>query len=515
MNNLKNTRLRLRRAFTLAEVAIALVLMSFLVILAVSMINLASVGVTGTELQTTIIREDANFAAKLSETIQESTVAFTIPKGAFNDLDNLTAEWNYLGLMENVHIPASCSRTHAEISAANALVYIEYAGKDEPSNVPVDCNLLHNDDGYFYQRILGHDFTEPNGIRHTYSLVFKPTDPVNAAAQTIIYEFSAKLTNAAGAPVGSGSDINIEDMLNCLNSIQVVYKGDDYHNEGVALAFRSDFMPSWAGVHSSTSKTAATVVMVVDTSGSMSNRFSNTTRIKALKDNAKLLVENMSKNDKINIILVPFSSYAGYTDNNKDRNAKVFSYKAAADKSALLSRIDNLKATGNTNLGDGMRVAYYELEKLVNSGADIGSIFLIMMTDGEMNQYSTEASSYGGWSYYGGGGRGGSSSTSYYMGNAVPPPSYSKDTSKAREYARQWGEKWVSDYTLSKTWLISLSKGMTDADKAVLGEVFGTEPIDINNLTEFQTVFEQIGTNIDEFLWAFEGPRMEIKGSEE
>jgi hypothetical protein len=423
----------------------------------------------------------------LNETIQKSTVAFTVPEQSFNDTSKLTAYWNYLGLMDNVRIPASCSRTGSEISSAQALVYIEYVGTSAPTNIPADCNLLSNADGYFYQKILGHAFTDAQGVTHTYSLKFQPTNPVNTAAQTIIYEFSSNLTDASGDPVGTGSDIEIDTMLNCLNSIQVVYKGSA-SNPGVALAFRSDFMPTWAATQAATTKPAATVVMVLDTSGSMSSRFSGTKRINALKSNAISLAEALSTNDKINIIIVPFGDYAGYS------NRGDFTYNASTDKDALIRRINGLRASGSTNLGDGMRVAYHELNNLINSGVNTGSLFLIMMTDGEMNECSRE--------YRNG---------PYYMGTALEPPFHNESgayTIKAREYASIWGQKWISDFTLSKTWLLSLSNGMSAADKAVLEGIFGTEAIDVNSLTDFQTVFEEIGTNIDEVIWAFEGPNL-------
>lgn len=478
-----------RRGFTLAELAIALALMSFLVLLALSMVKLTSIGVVGTEMKTTIIREDAAFAAKLSDTIQKSTVAFTIPTQSFNDKTKLTAEWNYLGLMKDVHIPAFCSRTGKEIDKANALVYIEYVGTTPPASIPADCNLLDNGSGaYFLQRILGHDFTDTSGVTHTYSLELKPTDPTQKAAQTIIYEFKSALTDAAGDPVGTGADIEIEEMLNCLNSIQVVYKGSSF-NPAVALSFRSDFIPPWAATQAATTKTAATVVLVLDTSGSMGSSFERTTRILALQDNATTLVEQLSTNDKINVIVVPFSTYAAYSSSF---SAGHFTFNANTDKLDLLDRISSMTATGNTNLGDGLRVAYYELGNLVASGAETGPIFLVMMTDGAMNQYSKTADG----------------TSALYEGSKVRPPAYAYGESKARNYARLWGEKWTTDYTLEQTWLLSLNKGMSTADKEVLEETFGTEPIDITNLTQFQEIFESIGNNIEEVIWAFEGPNL-------
>lgn len=497
MKHCENAARGRRRGFTVAEVVIAMLLMSFLVVLAVSLINLASVGVVGTEIQTTIVREDSAFAAKLNEALRESTVSFTIPKESFNDTSKLTANWNYLGLMDDVHIPKSCSRTGSEIDSAQALVYIEYAGKTAPSSVPKDCNLLSNSDGYFYQKILGHAFTDVNGINHAYSLVFKPTDPTNTAAQTIKYDFSSEVTYASGVPVGTGKDVEIDTMLNCLNAIQVVYKGSD-SNPSVALAFRSDFMPTWASSQTVKTPTKTTVVMILDTSSSMKYEISGRPRLDVLKERTVELIRELSKEKMVNIIVVPFGHNAGY----KNSLGK-YTYKAEDNMNVLIGKINKLKWAGSTNLGDGMRYAYYELTKLKGTGADIGSVVLVMMTDGGMNMCSYYNEDDGG-GFYDGSEMYNERRKNFTRSDILKPG----ERGPAREYAKMMGEKWTSGFTLSKTYLISLNNGMTQEDKDVLTGVFKEEVIDIKSLAEFKKVFEQIGTDIAEVMWAFEGPKL-------
>ena len=264
----------------MVELVIALLLMSFIVFLTGSLVNLGSKGFVGTETTLNIIREETAFASKLNEAIQKSTVSFTVPEESFNDTNKLTQGWNYLGVMDDVRIPAAASRTGKEIDSAQALVYIEYVGDDAPVRVPSDCNVIHNADGYFLQKIIAHAFTDSFGVEYSYTLKFEPTDPTNAAAQSIIYKFSSDASKD-GAPVGSGTDLDIDSMLTCLNAIQIVYKGSE-SNPAVALAFRGDFLPTWSAQQASTSKPAATVVMVLDTSGSMNSGFSDTTRANAL-----------------------------------------------------------------------------------------------------------------------------------------------------------------------------------------------------------------------------------------
>ena len=515
-------QLKKRNAFTLVEIALAMVLMTFVLFLAGSLLNLGSISFTGSEIHQTIVREDSAFAAKLNKAIQESTVSFTVPKNSFNDTSKLTAGWNYLGVMENVHIPKAASRTGKEIASAQALVYIEYAGDSAPGNIPSDCNVIHNSEGYFIQKILGHAFTDHLGTTHAYSLEFKPTNPNNTAAQTIIYEFSSDVTSHTGEDVGSTFDIG--PMLSCLNAIQVVYKGG-HTNPATALAFRSDFMPTWSAQQASTEKPAATVIMVLDTSGSMRSDFGGKTRTQALRERVRDLVEQLSVNEKVNVLMAPFSTLGGCYNGIKFFNL-------GTQKQACLNYVGNLSDGGSTNPGDGLRMAYLELNKQKNSGVELGSIVMILMTDGDINTWSyteqgIQSSSPSGYSPYNGIYYANSLpmnySTTYYMGNWVnyqgksdPHPNYkglsgyTREPNKAigRRYTEIWATTLTDHYTLSKSYLISLASGMNAQDKALLERIFGTEAVDVNNLTEFQTVFEDIGVGIEEVMWAFEGPNL-------
>lgn len=492
-------KFHMRRGMTLVETCIALVLMSFVVLIAVNLLGLTTRGFWGTNLQITMAQEDSAFAAQLNETIQESTTAFTVPKSSFTE-EKLTAGWHYLGLMDHVNIPANCSRTGREISSAQALVYISYMGTTAPASVPDDCNLLSNADGYFCQKILGHAFTDPDGLNYDYSLVFKPTSPVNTAAQSIIYDFTSNITDASGNLVGSGTGIDIDTMLNALNSIQVVYKGST-SNPAVALAFRPDFMPTYSVGMINTEKPAATIAIVLDLSDSMNSRFNGTpqTRVAALKEAATSFVEQLSVNDRVNVILIPFSTWAARGSNySSGRTPSYFVYNACNDKDELIAAINSLRGSGMTNVGDGLRVAYYQLEQLKNSGATMGSEFVILMTDGLMNTISVNRST-GGLNY-----------SNFYTGSAIPPPARIEGlfyNEVVYDYMRLWANKIISEHHTTN-YLISLDGGMSGSDKVALESVFGTTAFDVTSLTEFNETFDQINTNINEVMWAFEGPRL-------
>lgn len=505
-----NRKAKASRGFTLSELTIAMVLMSFVVFLAGSLVNLAARGFVGSEIKQGIVQEDTAFAAKLTESIQKSTVGFTVPYQSFNNVSKLTAGWNYLGLMENVHIPAAASRTGREIASAQALVYIEYYGDSAPSKIPADCNLIHNSGGYFIQKVLGHAFTDNYGMTYTYSLEFKPTNPQNTAAQSIIYEFSS-LVNGEGMTGGGSKEMDIDSMLSCLNAIQVVYKGSDT-NPAVALAFRGDFLPTWSAQQASTSQPPATIVMILDLSSSMTDRFSNTTRVEALRKTAIDFVDQFSANPNMNIIVVPFSNVAcepGCYSGSRVPAKHI--YNASSENAKLKSVINSLQAYSCTNPGDGIRVGYVLLKQLRNSGADMGQCFMILMTDGMMNEmtdvvvrrytkrygycFPVRATPYYGEEIL-------TSDATWYGW-----PSISSEAQCVYDYVTYWGNKMVNEFQ-TKNYLIGMNDSMNNKDGELLRSIFSAESINVNNLTEFQTVWEDIGSNIEEVMWAFEGPNL-------
>lgn len=434
--------------------------------------------------------------------------------------------------MKDVHIPAFCSRTGEEIDSAPALVYIEYIGDNAPATIPADANLLHTSDGYFLQYVMAHSFTDREGVKHEYSLTFYPTDPKQAAAQTITYEFVTSVTDPKGASLGGGTGIDIDTMLSALNAIQVVYKGST-ENPAVALSFRSDFLPTYSVDVMQNNQPSATVTLVLDLSGSMSERFGADTRLAALQKAAISFVEELSKNDKVNICLIPFSNYGTNPMNYISGTPRKYVYNASDDKDELIYTIQDLYSVGGTNVGDGLRRAYYELKSLESSGTEMGSNFLILMTDGAMNQWSINR-------YYGG------EILDFYRGSAIMPPyvgyfsgrqspqyvesgewftynntiHHAVDTSwyfysaedaancGPRAYMRMWADEIVRRFN-SKTYLISMCDGMSGGDLAALKEAFNTDEVfDVNSLTDFENTFDQINQNINEVMWAFEGPRI-------
>lgn len=133
------------------------------------------------------------------------------------------------------------------------------------------------------------------------------------------------------------------------------------------------------------------IALVVDVSGSMGNRLGTKSRIAVLKDAVTDFVNNWVQRD-CRICIVPF--------NNSVKGQPVFyNMKNTTDVGKLKNEINSLNASGMTNIGDGMRVAYHMLKSSGNTGA---GKYIITLTDGEPNYYTYPSGDrYG---YYTGGG---------------------------------------------------------------------------------------------------------------
>lgn len=119
------------------------------------------------------------------------------------------------------------------------------------------------------------------------------------------------------------------------------------------------------------------IVLVLDRSGSMDEKLnSNITKMNSLKKAGIDFIDKMSNIENLKIGIVSYSSYARIDNYLTD----VKKYK---DK--LKQSINNMKAEGGTNSGDGIRKAGYILKDLGDSNADKTIVF---MSDGEPTFYT-------------------------------------------------------------------------------------------------------------------------------
>lgn len=146
------------------------------------------------------------------------------------------------------------------------------------------------------------------------------------------------------------------------------------------------------------------IVLVMDSSGSMDwdingkrTRSNSKKRITIAKDAAKLFINNFSESNNVKIGLVDYDEKARIkkVDGNIMVNKNKFNN--------LKNRIDNgLKAEGATNIGDGLRRAYWILK---NSANEDVKKYIILMTDGQPTALSIKKKEYKlerrwtGWGY--------------------------------------------------------------------------------------------------------------------
>ena len=123
------------------------------------------------------------------------------------------------------------------------------------------------------------------------------------------------------------------------------------------------------------------IVLVIDTSGSMrwdieGNETYNVLnqRMTIAKDTALKFIENIENNNKVKISLVSYENIAYVKE------------VLTTNFGDVKSKISSLKANGGTNIGDGLRRAYYEL----NKGNSEAEKYIILLTDGEPTYHSYE-----------------------------------------------------------------------------------------------------------------------------
>ncbi|WZL71457.1 VWA domain-containing protein [Clostridiaceae bacterium 35-E11] len=104
-------------------------------------------------------------------------------------------------------------------------------------------------------------------------------------------------------------------------------------------------------------------------------------KIEVMKQVAKNFLEKFKKDDRIRVALVPYSNYANNVNFSKGDFAQLSDPSQYQD---LVNKMNALTADGGTNIGDGLRKAYYKF----NESSDESRKYVILMTDGEPTFYS-------------------------------------------------------------------------------------------------------------------------------
>lgn len=466
---------KIRKGITLVELIIAMSLVSIIITLSVNMILLANkthaVTIEEYDMQS-IVRLATE---KTNKVLRYSSAVFTIPKGRFFEA-NLTDGWSYFGLSDDV-------------------------GENEIIS-------------YVYEQrglVLKHwkEVVVPKKDNIRYEFVFEK-DPTVTSDRAIKYSIVVK--NLAS----NSEKIAIESEIEVLNALQVVDRGTVF-TPAVAIAYRSDARPL--------GEVVGAITMVLDVSGSMAYRLDGTQnsvtepekRITKLKSALTSMIDEFSKEEYIEISIVPYSTSANYPDpTSTSSNEKHPFYKVnvPAQKTNLLARVNALNAKGGTNTGDGMRRAYHRNLYFTNNITTLpgyGSSFstreyMIILVDGVTTYASSQDS---------GGSEGyriddsylsnlGTSGTNKIVGNG------SSMSYISTRYVEIIG-KLIKDRNI-KVYVIGFSSDVDELgsvnDIATAAGALAKDVYKFTDALDLNQVFEEIKADIMKDLWHIRGPKL-------
>ncbi|QXM06002.1 vWA domain-containing protein [Crassaminicella indica] len=115
-------------------------------------------------------------------------------------------------------------------------------------------------------------------------------------------------------------------------------------------------------------------------------------KISVMKKVTKNFLEKFKNDSRVKVALIPYASYAKDIVFNNDNFVNLSS---PTQYNNLINNINKLQAYGGTNIGDGLRKAYYKF-----SDSDNIRKYVILMTDGEPTFHSsTTKLIWNGWFY--------------------------------------------------------------------------------------------------------------------
>lgn len=336
-----------KKGFTLIElvVVIAIIGMVITTILSLLFFGYDVYSMTSTDFQ---LQSSVRVAMEtLGETIRESKAVFAVPNADYKD-----EQWNYLTVDD----------------AGTTVVAYEWNGTGWNKNV-----------------ILG---PYPD---ITFNIVFMKEN-------TMSKDNSLEMYIEAKTKGGSVQRFAITTGYEVLNALQVIDYGT-VSNPARALAYRSDEF------HYENMKIYVNLSLVLDTSGSMTRNIAGSTtsntslrRISILKEKTNQLIEgfaqNANPNVDISISVVEYNTHAN--DPGNFLNVRT-------NKATLISEVNSLcggtsqSCNGATNIGDGLRRAYYLTEeKAANQRAahsdELDRIliknYVLLLSDGDYTMYT-------------------------------------------------------------------------------------------------------------------------------
>jgi|GEM_PF-5585951 len=402
-----NNILKLRKGVTIVEVITSLSIMVVVVMLAVGIFSLSIQGERVTAQEFHLQRDMRMVMDQVSHRIRYSTAIFILPEVSFNNtsIDTslefipyvaggfLSAEWNYYGFIDNV--------------------VVRYIWEESPNG---------------HRRV---ELFRAADSELDFDLRFAQIDPLDMSDTLVEFKFTAS-RDGVDDPL-----IDILTAADALNAMQVVDQSSGFSDvsPGRAIAYRMDELPR--------DNPIARVVLVLDVSGSMrwnmagqeitGGQWSTLSRMHALREATEELIDIFAEMDTDNVYLtiIPYSQTAdfgipcstaalGNVNNPQSGRAAMRHYKSllfgvpwgmpghlnntytfanVKDNAANFRNLSrSLFSTGGTNVGDGLRRAYFALAEAPPDPYDRDIMeFIILMTDGEPNMATMQLGTPNNW----------------------------------------------------------------------------------------------------------------------
>lgn len=342
-----------RKGFTLAELLLALGLMSMIILITVNLMIFSMKTSESTITEYSIQQNIRLMSQKINNIIRDSSGLFILYR---EDGKKLTEEWNYImvsddgtRLVEYVWDYANKKHTPKDL-----------LGGEDSDDIKLEFTRLVDIDGeYVDDATIAEDTNSDKVLKFKVDIIF------------------------------NGKKRSISSILEARNALQVIDRS--YINIGNTLAYRSDSRLSDG------SNSQAVVSMVIDTSGSMrytlrggsandgSSNTANHSREKLMKQEAIRLLDGLSEKPNIHMGIAAFNSTANGPSEMKLTGK-------GADYNYLKNQISNINTDysrntnlGGTNTGDGIRRGYYQIKEFNEDPRNMNKTnknFMIILVDG-------------------------------------------------------------------------------------------------------------------------------------
>lgn len=206
------------------------------------------------------------------------------------------------------------------------------------------------------------------------------------------------------------------------------------------------------------------IVLVFDTSTSMQKGLSGNSNLMWNEDSRETIakaaalsfIDGLKEKTGVKVALVSFSASA------------VIRSELTSNLEQIKTEVQALPTIMGTNIGDGLRMAYYILE----NGSSTAEKFIVLLTDGEPTQYTKKANNI----------------EDYYLGSESAPHTKT-DTIKAKEYCLEVVDKLLNTKDINN-YFIAFSTRVNALEEAA--SEAGAQYKEAENAEALNTIYQEI-----------------------